>query len=110
MTIDILIQEIERGSFPQEHEHFGGANLILTDNPEHPHNAHDVVVLTKHAGALSWLVFQLKHIYSDKIDYMNKFVFYPTIGELMIESMNANDDLFETMLYVVRKIDEHWGR
>jgi hypothetical protein len=35
--------------------------------------------------------------------------FYPYIGELIQASVKANDDLFDTMLFVVDKIEEDWG-
>lgn len=36
-------------------------------------------------------------------------IFIHNIGQLIQSSVNANDDLFETMLFVVDKIEEDWG-
>ena len=101
---------IESGKFPTEFPHFGGAKLIITDDPNRSFREGTVVVYTEHAAALSWLVFELKKIYDSKLNAANKYDFYPYIGELIEASVKANDDLFETMLFVVDKIEEDWGQ
>ena len=100
---------INSGQFPKELSHFGGADLIITNDPKRSFREGTVVVYTEHAAALSWLVFKLKKIYDSKLNSSNKYEFYPYIGELIQASVNANDDLFETMLFVVDKIEEDWG-
>ena len=100
---------INSGKFPTVFPHFGGANLIITDDPNRKFHEGDVVVYSEHASALSWLVVELKRIYDSKLNSLNKYDFYPYIGELIQSSVNANDDLFETMLFVVKKIEEDWN-
>ena len=104
-----LKDRINSGQFPKEFSHFGGANLIITDDPNRNFREGTVVVYTEHASALSWLVFELKKIYDSKLNAANKYDFYPYIGELIQSSVKANDDLFDTMLFVVDKIEEDWG-
>ena len=99
---------INSGKFPKEFSHFGGADLIITNDPKRNFREGTVVVYTEHAAALSWLVFELKKIYDSKLNYSNKYDFYPYIGELIQSSVYAHDDLFETMLFVVQKIKEDW--
>jgi hypothetical protein len=99
---------INSGQFPTDYPHFGGANLIITNDPNRNFHEGDVVIYTDHAAALSWLVIELKKIYDLKLDYTNKYDFYPYIGNLIQSSVNANDDLFEIMLFVVEKIEEDW--
>jgi hypothetical protein len=108
MDIQSLINKIERGKFPKKFPHFGGANLIITDDTNRNFHEGDVVVYSEHAGALSWLVIELKKVYDSKLNYLNKYDFYPYIGDLIQSSVKANNDLFETMLYVVQKIKEDW--
>jgi hypothetical protein len=100
---------INNGKFPTDFPHFGGANLIITNDPNRNYHDGDVVVYSEHAGALSWLVVELKKVYDSKLNSLNKYDFYPYIGELIQASVKQNDDLFETMLYVVDKIEEDWG-
>jgi hypothetical protein len=104
-----LRELIGLGQFPTDFPHFGGANLIITNDPNRNYHEADVVVYTDHAAALSWLVIELKKIYDAKLNSSNKYNFYPYIGELIQASVNANDDLFETMLFVMDKIEEDWG-
>jgi len=106
--IEKLRELIGLGKFPKEFSHFGGADLIITDDPNRNFHERDIVIYTKHASALSWLVFELKKIYDSKLNAANKYEFYPYIGELIQASVNDNDDLFETMLFVVDKIEEDW--
>jgi hypothetical protein len=107
--IKLLKDIINNGKFPTDFPHFGGANLIITNDPNRNYHDGDVVVYSEHAGALSWLVVELKKVYDSKLNSLNKYDFYPYIGELIQASVKQNDDLFETMLYVVDKIEEDWG-
>ena len=103
-----LKEKINSGQFPKELSHFGGADLIITDDLNRSFREGSVVVYTEHAAALSWLVFELKKIYDSRLNSSNKYEFYPYIGELIQASVNADDDLFDTMLFVVDKIEEDW--
>ncbi len=107
-NIESLRSIVEQGKFPTVFPHFGGANLIITDDPNRNFHEGDLVIYSEHASAISWLVVELKKIYNSKLNYSNKYDFYPYIGELIQASVNANDDLFETMLFVVQKIKEDW--
>ena len=102
--INKLKAQINNGKFPTEFPNFGGANLIITDDPKRKGYEHDVVICSEHASALSWLVVQLKEIYNSELDYINKYDFYPYIGELIQSSLNANDELIQTMLFVVQEM------
>ena len=108
--IEKLRELIGLGKFPKDFSHFGGADLIITNDPNRNFREGTVVVYTEHAAALSWLVFELKKIYDSKLNAANKYEFYPYIGELIQASVNAKDDLFETMLFVVVKIEKDWGQ
>ena len=106
--IDKLTAQINKRKFPTEFPHFGGANLIITDDHSRNFYEGDTVIYSEHASALSWLVVQLKEIYDSELDYINKYDFYPHIGKLIQSSINANNELIETMLFVVEKIKEDW--
>jgi len=108
-AIQELVEKINSGQFPKEFSHFGGADLIITNDPNRNFHEGDLVIYTEHASALSWLLIELKKVYDSSLNYKNKYEFYPYIGELIQASVNANDDLFETMLFVVDKIEEDWG-
>lgn len=104
--IDKLTAQIKKEKFPTEFPHFGGANLIITDDPKRKGYEHDVVICSEHASALSWLVVQLKEIYNSELDYVNKYGFYTNIGNLMNSCINEGLNLKDTMIYVVNKLNE----
>lgn len=108
VEIEMLIEQINEGKFPSVFPHFGGANLIITNDLNRNFQDGDLIIYSDHASALSWLVLELKKIYDYRLNSLNKYDFYPYIGELIQASVNANDDLFETMLFVVQKIKEDW--
>jgi hypothetical protein len=109
MKIKELKNKINSGQFPSVFPHFGGANLIITNDTNRKGYEHDIVICSEHASALSWLVTELKKIYNDEIDYMNKYEFYPYIGELIKNTLKRQELLFETMLHVVEEIESDWG-
>jgi hypothetical protein len=109
MKIQELKNKINSGQFPNDFPHFGGANLIITDDPKRNFHEGDIVVFSENASALSWLVTELKKIYKEEIDYMNKYDFYPYIGELIKNTLKRQELLFETMLHVTEEIENDWG-
>ena len=49
-------------------------------------------VVTKNAKELSWSIFKLKEIFSEEIDYLNKFPFYGCLAERANKSIKLNND------------------
>lgn len=107
-NIQTLRSIVEHGKFPKRHKHFAGAGLIITDDPTYTGHSDDVVVCTPHAGALGWLVHELKEIYKEKIDYMNKYEFYPSIGLKIKEEFSNDGELIDAMLSVIDEMERRW--
>ncbi len=107
--IQTLKSIVEQGKFPKKHKHFAGAGLIITDDPTYTGHDDDIVVCTDHAGALGWLVYELKEIYNEKIDYMNKYDFYPSIGLKIKEEFSNDGELIDVMLSVIDEIERRWS-
>ena len=99
--LEKLKAKIIKGSFPKSSPHFGGANLIITDDPTYLGHAQDIRVL-------SWLVFELKEIFEDQIDSLNKYKFYPSIGIAIREAMEQKKELIDIMLFVIDTIEKEW--
>lgn len=95
------IETIKRKSYPKEYEEFGGAELIVTNDKNYTGHEGDTVVYTNYNYELSWLVYQLGNVYHDEIDYMNKYAFYPGLGDAMNEGILRKDSLKEIMLSTV---------
>jgi hypothetical protein len=108
-TLQTLREKINQGKFPSEFQHFGGAELIITNNPNRKGHEYDTVVVTPHASAFSWLIIELKGIYQSQLDYNSKYEFYPCIGRLILEATQADLDVFDAMLYVVGAIEADCG-
>ena len=106
--LQALENKISSGKIQQSKTLFGGANLIIQDielktkyKNHHQSYPQDVLVFTKHHREYSWLVFQLKAIFGDEIDSMNKYVFYPMIGEIINKGEKKKWSIEVTMLNVV---------
>ena len=108
-ALEDLIKQINKGEFPHEYEHFGGAELIITDELDRNFYPGDTVVYSEHASALSWWVEELAKVYSSKIDYGSKYAFYPGVGKVMIELLKSNENLIDIMMGVVDATDKEWG-
>ena len=107
-SLEELRAKIKKGIYSKTYPHFGGANLIITDNPTYIGLPHDTSILTDHASELSWLVFELKEIFKDQIDHLNKYKFYPSIGDYINQSLDQKKNLPETMLYIIDKLEKDW--
>jgi hypothetical protein len=108
--LDKLRTLIESGKFPNKFPEFGGANLIITKDKNRNYHEGDIVVFSEHASALSWLVIELKKIYDNEIDYINKYDFYPSIGKLINQTLTRQELLFEVMLNIVDELEKEWGK
>ena len=88
-------------SYPSKHAEFGGAGLIVTDDPDRNHYETDILVFHPEAQSLSWLVFQLKELFEHEINSINKYYFYGTLGEMMNDCIRSGCSLHETMIYIL---------
>lgn len=107
--IESLKRTIEEGRFPKEYPEFGGANLIITKDKNRNYHDGDIVVYSNHAGALSWLATQLRDIYMDNLNHIERHIFYPTIGKVINDTFTKEGLIFESMLEVVERIEKEWG-
>lgn len=99
-----LIADMDK--IPQSKNLFAGANLIITDNPNRNSKEHDVLVVSKYPKELSWFVYKLKELFSNDIDYMNKYIFYPDIGNLLNQAISNELKLKDQLIYVLNNIGE----
>jgi len=105
----IVFTHIQNGTFPKNHEEWGGADLIITKDLNVRGHSSDLVVYTDHASPYSWLLTELYRIYSAKINYLNKYVFIGEYGEIIQKEIEKDTDLFtsleEVFHYTVSKWD-----
>ena len=49
-------------------------------------------VVTEYSKELSWLFYQLKQIFSDRIDYISKYDFYGSLAQSAIDYLGKNKE------------------
>lgn len=105
-----LTEEIINYTNINSTELFEGSNLIITRNKNRKSKTQDVIVFSDDASELSWLVFKLKELFKNEINSVNKYSFYPHIGELINEAIKNGLNLKEQMLYVIDNLREFKGK
>ena len=76
-------------------EHWGGADLIVTDRPR---KDRALVVVTKYASELSSLIEELRDRLRDHINYINKYEFYPRLGEAAYRCITRDGDILTCII------------
>lgn len=95
----VLLGESEK--FKKE---WAGAGVIVTSNKEDNRKV-DVKLITKHAKPISFLLYKLKDIYKDYIDYSNKHEFYSYIVNIVDkEEMEKEEDSRKVLVYIIDKL------
>ena len=107
-TLENLKENLSASNYPVNYPHFGGAGLIITNNPARNSHEGDILVCTEHAGAISWLIIQLKGIYEDVLDYSNKYEFYQSIGQFANEAIQSGHALPEILQIITEKVTDSW--
>ncbi len=80
---------------------FGGADIsIVSKKPVSKDGfyGNPQFVETKYSKELSWLIFQLKEIFKDELDYLNKYPFYGRLAEKANKSIELNGDNLSKLL------------
>ncbi len=95
---------LELEAVPRSDQVFAGANLIISDNQNRIKKEQDILVVTDNPKELSWFVFKLKEILSNDIDYINKYAFYPDIGNLLNSAISRELQLKDQLIYVLDNI------
>lgn len=105
-TIEALRERILRKDFPKNHSHFGGANLIITDNPKRLAHEGDFVLNTPYAAEFSWMVEELKEILINQLTHENKYAFYRKMGELFSLAQSRELGLVDAMTFVLAEVEK----
>ena len=111
MNTSLLIsieESIASGIVPSRGPIFAGANLIIarTSRPRgYKYHDGDVIVHSPHAPEISWVVFQLKEIFTDDMDLLPgwKYEFYPSLGEAAIRAISEGSDKRQILSSIVSK-------
>ncbi len=96
-----ILQAVAQRTYPLQHPEFGGANLIVSSDPNRTGWEGDLVVVHPDAGALAWLVEELKEAYWDQLNYGNKYEFFGRLGEAFQEGLNAGLSVHEILFFAL---------
>ncbi len=78
----IVAQDVSKLS--ENTENFRGADIIVSDDPECPSSngwSDYIRVITPFCREVSWLILQLKDIFREELDFVNKYHFYGAMAE-----------------------------
>ncbi len=92
---------------------FGGADIsIVSKLPTHKNSFYGdpLFVVTKFSKELSWLIFQLKDLFNEDLDYMNKYPFYGRLAESANKSININSENLTKILLDILDEAEKMGK
>ena len=76
-----LAQTVATGAIPCAPENWGGADVVVTDHPpkaqaELEFYSSPRTVITPHSRQLSWLMYQLRDLFTGQLDSATKIEFY----------------------------------
>jgi hypothetical protein len=103
-----LKQRIEQGKIPTNHKHFENYGLTITDDPSKTCDEYDLLILTCHASAWSWLVESLQSAFAEKLRRRSFYDFHRKIAEDIMSSFNTDGDLFDAMLLVIANLEARY--
>ena len=72
-----------------------GADIRITsdferDFSEPGHFDHDLTVRTRHAGPVTWFIFQMRDLFDGWLDWGNKYGFYELLAQAALEHLAGN--------------------
>lgn len=107
--IEDLRITVGSGRFKKAKSEFGGAGLIITSNSNRNIPNENIIIVSSFALELSWLIEQLKELWAERIDHLNKYHFYPFIGGCIKAGIKRyKDDIKEIMLLCIDLSEAWW--
>lgn len=79
---------------------FGGDISIVSKLPTQKNSFYGdpLYVVTKFSKELSWLIYKLKEIFNEDLDYVNKYPFYGRTAECANKSIRENRENLKKIL------------
>ena len=72
---------LEKNARLVQDEEWGGANLIITADPNRTHWDTDTFVVVENIKQVLWLMDELRELYNELGSHNSKYTYYPFIGE-----------------------------
>ena len=99
-----LIATQDVSKLAENADNFQGADIIVSDDPNCPSSngwSDYIRVITPFCKEVSWLIFQLKDIFRENLDYMNKYLFYGALAEAANAAIKEDGDKLNTVLIAI---------
>lgn len=105
-------EELKSGEFNwKRRELFGGADVIVCKE-KLDIETNKIMVISNFAIEISTLIFELKDLFKEQLDYLNKYEFYGRIAIAANRFIAKNGDsigVLEAMIEEAINIDREWG-
>lgn len=102
--LNLLKEKILKEEYKEYKKEWGGAGLIVTSNKDDKRKA-DIKIITKHAKPITYLLYKLKDIYKEYIDYSNKKEFYAYVVNLIDkEELEKENDSKKELIRIIDKL------
>lgn len=83
---DVIIKSILDESIK---EWLGEQPIVISFQSTEPRRR---AVITKYSKELSWLFYELRNLFSEKIDYISKYDFYGLLAQTAIDYLENNEE------------------
>ena len=83
---DVIITSV----LEEWHKEWENENRIVIDLSGHEYDYRRRLVHTRHAKELSWLFYQLRDLFAEKIDYVSKYAFYGLLAQTAKDYFKKN--------------------
>ena len=90
----------------ETHKWLGSQPLVISIQSTEPRRR---AVITEHAKELSWLLYQLKGIFSTKIDYVSKFDFYGLLAQSAIDYVTKYKEIQDARPLLIAVLNKAKG-
>lgn len=98
-----VIKRIYTDDIPRDFKEFGGAGLIVTNDKNNNYQGKDVLVISHYNHEISWLVYMLAKVFKNRINWLNKFDFYPMLGKEANQLISKKVELDKILLTMIIK-------
>ena len=82
-------------------ENFQGADIIVSDDLGCPSSngwSDYIRVITPYCKEVSWLIFHLRAVFRENLDYMNKYPFYGALADAANAAIKEDSDNLNAIL------------
>jgi hypothetical protein len=102
------IINLERVVAEFKQDGFGGAGVFITSEKNVQGYDNDLIVITRHAGAVGWLLYRIGDIAAPIIDYISKYEFYGLIAKdaqtFVAKNGDKKNGLKDLLVFLVENV------